>query len=104
MKGAIEAAIERVEHGAREPGRVVLIAGHELDGGQPDSSGAGQLFASIDGVEMLAADHHTDALAYRARIRQLREQFDFDGAVARGRVSERGYSRGGQFAAHDARA
>src|ERR1019366_4240724 len=64
MKGAIESAVERLTHGAREAGRVVLIAGHELDGGQPDSSGARKLFASIDGVEMLPADHHADALAY----------------------------------------
>ena len=59
---------------------------------------------SIGGFEMLAADHHADALAYRVRLRELGELLDFDRAVARGCVGERGNSGGGHFAAHDARA
>ena len=69
-----------------------------------DSCGARELLALIGSFEMLAADHHADALAYRVRLHQLGELLDFDRAVARGGVGECGDSGGGHFAAHDARA
>ena len=104
MESAIESAFERAQDRTREPGTIVLIAGHELRACQRDSRGAGNLIASIDGVEMLASDHHTDALAYRVRLYELGELLDFDGAVARGCVGECSDSIGGHLAAHDARA
>jgi len=90
VKRAIETALERATDWTREAGGIVLKAGHELRACQTDARGAGQQRASIGGVEMLAADHHADALAYRVGLHQLGELLDFDGAVAGGGVGECG--------------
>ena len=102
MEGAIESAVEREQHGARKTGSVVLIARHELGARQADARSERELLASLGVVEILAADHHADALANRARLRELGELLEFEEAVARGGVGERGDSGGGHFAAHDA--
>src|SRR5271169_7011970 len=86
VEGAIESAVERAQNRARETGRVVLIAGHKLGARQADARSERELLASFGVVEILAADHHADALANRARLRELGELFEFEEAVARSRV------------------
>src|ERR1700689_354258 len=66
VEGAIESAFERAPHRARETGSVVLVAGHKLGARQADARSERELLASFGVVEILAADHHADALANRA--------------------------------------